>query len=757
MEAKKSELTALVKSYIKNWKLFVLSFVICVGVAGVYILVKNPEYRVAANILIKEDSKSGGMSGLASSMMKGMAFGDMLSVGGSAVDDELEVISSYSIIFQAVKELGLNVNYSEGLIKKKNYYKDAPILVSPVEPMMADTFRRHVRFEIEVNKNQEVEVEAFYKRDKLAKVKSGFPVKVSTMYGDFTIDKTQFFKEGKSLDMSVYFTGYSSFTQGLMKNLDISIASKKANVINLLYEDEIPGRGIDLLNTIVAKYNAYGIDEKNLTAERTAVFLQQRIDLLDKNLKDIEHTIESYKETNNLTDIESEARIILEKSNDFKEQLIKAETNFAVISMIEDFLKDPANKYAVVPMSLGIDEKSAVESLLAYNTLLMERLKLLRSTNPGNPMIETMNEQVDATRESVIVTIQSIKRGIEYARNDLKMQEETFMNRIKGMPKQEREYIEIKRQQEIKQALYLYLLQQQEENALKLAQSNPKAQIIDKAYMYNIPVKPMKKLVALAALLFAVMLPIAYLYVRKRFNSKFESKNSLDGLDVYVAQDLHSSDKKVLFNGKETQAEEDFRLLRSSVMLMLDNDFDGKSLLVSSINDGEGKSFVALNMALSVAKLGKKVLLVDADLRKAGGSLSSDSEFCSHSGAGICDVVKGSSSLASVIRTSSYDSNLDFLPSGSTCELAPETLLNKRFGQIIEECRKTYDFIIFDSAYLLDYSDTMALFNMVDSTLFVTRANYSDVHVFGYIETLVETNKIEKYLCVVNDVKKEKR
>lgn len=757
MEAKKSELTALVKSYIKNWKLFVLSFVICVGVAGVYILVKNPEYRVAANILIKEDSKSGGMSGLASTMMKGMAFGDMLSVGGSAVDDELEVISSYSIIFQAVKELNLNVKYYEGLIKTKNYYKDAPLVVTSVEPMMADTFKRHVQFEIEVDKNQEVLVEAYYKRKKLAKVQSGFPVKVSTVYGDFTIGKTEFFEEGKKIDMSVYFTGYSGYTQGLMKKLDISIASKKANVINMLYEDEIPVRGIDLLNAIICKYNAYGIEEKNITAERTAAFLQQRIDLLDNNLKDIERTIESYKETNNLTDIESEARIILEKSNDFKEQLIKAETNFAVISMIEDFLKDPANRYAVVPMSLGIDEKSAIESLLSYNTLLMERLKLLRSTQPGNPMIETMNEQVDATRESVIVTIQSIKRGIEYARNDLRMQEETFMNRIKGMPKQEREYIEIKRQQEIKQALYLYLLQQQEENALKLAQSNPKAQIIDKAFMYNIPVKPMKKLIAVAALLFAVMLPVGYLSLRKRFNSKFDSKDSLDTLGVYVAQDLHSSDKKVLFTGKETFAEEDFRLLRSSVMLMLNNDFDGKSLLVTSINDGEGKSFVALNMALSVAKLGKNVLLVDADLRKDDGSLSSDSGLCNSSSAGLCDLVRGEKVLASVIRTSSYDSNLHFLSSGNIGEFAPETLLNKRFGHIMEECRKTYDFIIFDSAYLFDYSDTIALFNVVDSTLFVTRANYSDVKAFGYIETLVETNKIDKYLCVVNDVKKENR
>lgn len=752
-----SELITIVRSYIKNWKLFLASFIVCLGLAGAYILIANPEFKIAANILIKEDSKGGGMSGIAASMMKGMAFGDMLSVGGGVVDDEVEVISSYTTLYKSVKELGLNVSYTEGLLKKKNYYMDAPIVVAPVIPAMADTFRYHVKMKVDIDKNQKVKVKAYYKREKLGEVTSSFPVTVPTKFGDFTVDKTRFFKEEEPLKMTAVYSGYSGVTQALTKKVDISIASKKANVINLLYEDEIPARGKDLLNTIIRTYNEYGIAEKNITAERTAKFLQQRIDIMDADLKSVERAVESYKEANNLTDIESEAKIILDKSSDFKEKLINAETQFTVISMIEDFLKAPENRYAVVPMSLGIEEKSAVESLLSYNELLLERLKLLRSTNPGNPIIESMNEQVDATRLSVLVTIQSIKRGIEYARNDLRMQEETFMNRIKGMPKQEREYIEIKRQQEIKQALYLYLLQQQEENALKLAMANPKAQIIDDAFYYTIPVKPMKKLIALAAFIMACLLPMAYLHLRKMFVSKFSGSADLPGDNkVYISDELHHSDRNILFaEPMQGTVEEDFRNVRSSVLRMFDNDLTGKSVTVASIKKGEGRSFVALNMALSVARLGKKVLLVDADMR-SGHSLSDNPSVCRNNGTGVAQVVAGEADASSAVSRSLVDDNLFIMPSGGRNENASEILLNGRFVAMLDEFKKKYDFVVIDSASLFEYSDTVSLMALTDGTLFVTRADYSDKHVFAYIESLIETGRVSRYICIVNDVKEEK-
>lgn len=746
---KQSNIVELVVSYVKHWKLFVLSFVICVGLAGAYILVKNPEFRINANILIKEDSKSG-MSGLASSMMKtGIPFGDVLSVGGSAVDDEIEIINSYSILRETVKDLGLNVSCSSGLIKKTNYYQDSPLRITPANPDMPDTLRYTIEMKVTVDKQENVKVKAYYDGDLVGSVKSQFPAKLTTVFGDFLIEKTKFYDGDKNRKFKVYYSGYGSSTEALMRNVEISIASKKANVVNLFIDDEIPDRGKDILNSIIKNYNLYGIDEKNVTAVRTAEFLQQRIDLMAEDLSAVESEVEKYKEDNQLTDIGSEARIILEKSSYFKERLISAETQFSVISIIEDFLQAPENRYAVVPMSLGIDEESAVGSLLAYNELLKKRLKLLRSTNPGNPMIESMNEQVDATRQSVLMTIQSIKRGIEYARNDLREQEKTFNDRIKGMPKQEREYIAIKRQQEIKQALYLYLLQQQEDNALKLALENPKAQIIDNAYVNSRPVKPMKKLIAAAALLFTIILPIVYLYVRKTLNRKFHNARQLGNytmLDVYM--DIHSSCNPRLFTGQTETVDEDMRDLRSMVFRAMDNDIEHKVATVTSVMKGEGKTFVASNLALSVAMLGKKVLLIDANLRNS--SLSTD--ILNAPAKGLTQVIQGQSDYKSVIQESSWHENLYVLPAGDVRSNAAEVLLSSAFSSLVNELESLYDFIVIDSANLYDYSDTMPLLHLNDLTIVVTRAGFSDKDTMEYIETLVNKEVISNYICIVNDV-----
>lgn len=746
---KQSNIVELVVSYVKHWKLFVLSFVICVGLAGAYILVKNPEFRINANILIKEDSKSG-MSGLASSMMKtGIPFGDVLSVGGSAVDDEIEIINSYSILRGTVKDLGLNVSCSSGLIKKTNYYQDSPLRITPANPDMPDTLRYTIEMKVTVDKQENVKVKAYYDGDLVGSVKSQFPAKLTTIFGDFLIEKTKFYDGDKNRKFKVYYSGYGLSTEALMRNVEISIASKKANVVNLFIDDEIPDRGKDILNSIIKNYNLYGIDEKNVTAVRTAEFLQQRIDLMAEDLSAVESEVEKYKEDNQLTDIGSEARIILEKSSYFKERLINAETQFSVISIIEDFLEAPENRYAVVPMSLGIEEESAVESLLAYNELLMERLKLLRSTNPGNPIIESMNEQVDATRQSVLMTIQSIKRGIEYARNDLREQEKTFNDRIKGMPKQEREYIAIKRQQEIKQALYLYLLQQQEDNALKLALENPKAQIIDNAYVNSRPVKPMKKLIAAAALLFTIILPIVYLYVRKTLNRKFHNARQLGNytmLDVYM--DIHSSCSPRLFTGQTETVDEDMRDLRSMVFRAMDNDIEHKVATVTSVMKGEGKTFVASNLALSVAMLGKKVLLIDANLRNS--SLSTD--ILNAPARGLTQVIQGQSDYKSVIQESSWHENLYVLPAGDVRSNAAEVLLSSAFSSLVNELESLYDFIVIDSANLYDYSDTMPLLHLNDLTIVVTRAGFSDKDTMEYIETLINKEVISNYICIVNDV-----
>lgn len=749
---KQSELIILLKTYIKNWKLFLFSFIFCVGLAGGYILLKNPVFKIDANILIKEDSKSGG---LASNMLKSIPVSDMLGVGGGAVDDEVEIISSYSNIFETVKSLNLNVKYIEGFLKKKEFYLDSPIKVYSIEPNMADTFRFRVEMKVLVDKDENVKVKAYYDGDKIADVKSKFPVKVNTLFGDFIVDKTNFFEPDEKLRMRVYFDGCRGTALTIKRNLGISIVSKKSNVINLTNEDELPNRSVDLLNVLIEKYNDYGLNEKNAEAIRTDEFLSKRLLLLESQLKTAESNVEIYKEKNELTDLGVEAELLVKKSSDFRENIIRVETQYSIISMLEDFVKNPENRYSVVPTSFGINLETASGVISSYNSMLLYRNKLLRSSSLENPILESLNEQIDTIRYSVIMNIESIKHGIQCTLDDLKAQEAKFINRIKGVPKREREYIELRRLLEIKQTLYVYLLQQQEENAMKLAAYNPKAQIVDKAFIYNKPVKPMKKLIALAALLFSILLPMGYIYIRNMIRSKFDDKASLDDLNIVVSDEIHASKDSVLFSGKNSISEENIRGLRSSVIRKLGKDSVSNTILVASICKGEGKSFIALNLALSFAKMGKKTIIVDSDLRTDEYPIYLNSEVVSFSEYGLVDIIKDNVAAASVIKRTNIDENLYILPSGKSSNIASELLLNKKLSVLLDELKKSFDYIIFDSVRLLDYPDTVALFDISDCTIFVTRANYSDKQTLGYIETLIENNKLSKYICVVNDVKSE--
>lgn len=753
---KKTELINLIRLYTRNWKLFVLSFLICTGFSTLYLFIKKPVFKTSASILVKEDSKVG-MNGMAASMMRGLSF-DMLGVGGGAVDDELEIIKSYSTLYNTVKELGLNINYtSKTLLKKEVYYNNSPVCLISEIVNMADTFQYSIKFKVNVDKDGVAKVKAIYKRKTVGESQSTFPVKISTDFGNFILEKTDFLKKGEDFSMTISYLSYAEASEDLMKKALIEVASKKSNVINLSVNDVDKKRGKDILNHVIKHYTEYGIDEKNIEAERTAVFLQERINLINNDLKLVEKAIEKYKTDHHLTNIEAEAKIILDKSSDFKEKLINAETQYSVISMIEAFIKTPENKYAVVPMSLGIEEKSAVESLLKYNELLLERLKLLRSTHPGNPVIESMNEQVDASRQSVLITIQSIKRGIEYARNDLRIQEQTFIERIKGMPQQEREYVDLRRQQEIKQAIFVYLLQQQEQNALKQAISIPKAQIIDKAFAYNKPVTPNKILILATAILFTILIPVLFLYFKRLFTNKFENIFELQaqcGYNLKRLGNIHFSADPIVFNSNETLAVEDIRKLRSQIYMMLDNSIEHQAILVSSMERGEGKSFISINLSLAIAKTGKKVLLIDTDLRYS--NLSYDNSIVNNN-RGIYQIVHNEIQYSEVIQKSSLSENLYILPAGLiTKENPSETLLNPLFKSLIQDLKNQYDFVVLDSTALALHSDAMPIFNIADGIIFVTRASYTVKSSIDYIETLVESNKLENVIYITNDVKGEK-
>ncbi len=748
-----TNVSSLLRTYLKYWYLFVISIIGCVGICYVYSKIKVPVYQVNASILIKPESgKSSG--GLQSSLLKNFSFGGLVGAGGE-VDDEVHVISAHSTIRETVKRLNLNQTYivNRDFIRERDVYKKTPIkLVVPES--VEDTLSAYLKFKVHVSKQGKINITAKKGRKFLGETESNkFPVTITTDFGKYTFDTTEFFKPGKKINQTIYLSGYDDAAEDVLKNIDIYIATKKANLIRLgILENNIV-RGKDLLNTLIATYNENGIHTKNLEASQTALFLEARIDSIITELSNIEKNLEIYKKNNNLTNIEAEAKIILEQNGSFKEKMVETETQYQIVSLIEDFIKDPQNKYSLMPFNNGLSDKSSIEAIQQYNELILKRLKLLQTVKPNSPTLRLIEQQIDANRTNVQVTIQNMKSSIKIALDDLQAQENAFISRVKDMPTQEREFISIKRQQVIKEELYLFLLQKKEENAITLAVATPKGEIVDEAYNINKPVGPTSTMLLAFGLFIGLLLPVLYLYLKSIFKTKFETREELEALtDIPILGEIctNDSDEKIVVKeGSTTSITELFRLMRSNIQFIL-NGKDEKVILVTSSTSGEGKSFICSNFAKTLALSGKKVLLIGMDIRNPQLSeyLNVQNKY------GLTNYLATDNiTTAEIIIPKTLHDNMDIILAGPIPPNPAELLSSEKLQSLIVELKQKYDYIILDTAPVGLISDTFNFAYISDMTIYVCRANYTTKDNIRYANTLGQNNRLKKMSFVINATK----
>lgn len=506
-----SSFTSIFKKYLKHWYVFVISVAVCALLAFAYLKITNPIFHVEAKIKGEEEK---GVSGIQAALLKNTSFGGLIGGSSGSIHDDMEALKSHTLLSNVAKALGLNTMYTiKKFPKNIDCYNNSPLEIKPVLPI-ADTLSVALKFKVKVNKENKISIKTYLGRKKIAEIKeAALPAKISTMYGDFNVNTTNFYKPNESVSMKIIFSSYGYIAEVLTERIIIDLITKKANIVSLSIDESCIKRGKDILNILIEKYNQRELSDKRAYAKEMEVFFNERVKLISDDLEKVEKDIEIYKTKNKLTDIASEAKIIIEKNSDFKEKLIEIETQYSVISTIYAFVKDPNNKYAMIPMTLGISDKNGVEILQKYNGLLLERLKLLRSTHESNPTVNLLNEQIAATHESVLATIKSIKDGIEFTRNDLRQQENEFYSRINDMPAQEREFITMKRQQFLKQEMFVFMLQQKEENAIKSAITTPKMRIVDQAYNLVEPLSPKPLKIMFVAIVIGAILAMIFISV----------------------------------------------------------------------------------------------------------------------------------------------------------------------------------------------------------------------------------------------------
>ena len=746
-----TELRNLIYRYLKEWKWFAVSVFITLLLAFIYVKLATPIYEVNANILIKEDN--GGQAGKGASLMKSFGLGFS---GSMDVQDELYVISSYSIMRQVVDSLGLYTDYVEkkfGGIKHIDQYANNVIeLVAPAG--IQDTLTYSLKFNVAVNKKGEIS-------GKVVQAKVGtiaefsdlpMPASIQTQLGRFVIRPTKLYKSGKNYNYRIYLNNIDVVTEDYLKEVSVSLANKKANVIALSLKGPNTDKSRDLLNHMISFYNQDALAEKNIEAQNTGEFIRTRLNLIAAELAEAETKVEDFKKSNKIFDVSTESNVYFEQNQAIQKRLIEVETQLSILEKLEEYLSDPKHEFDLLPMASGLYDENSLSAAVDYNKILMERMRLAQTTKSTNPALKVLDGQVSAMKQSVLLSFNNIKQGLLISKENLQNQSNAFTHRFGNAPTLEKQFLDIKRNQAIKEQLVIFLMEKREENALALAAKSPKAKIIDTAYRKYRPVYPRKLITLALALALGFIFPIGYFYFKDLLKNTFDTREELEShtLIPVIGEICMNKDPKeslVISKSSVSSISELFRLIRTNIQFIMNKKTD-KVILITSTRSGEGKSFFSLNMASSLSLMNKKILLIGLDIRnpKMTEYLNLKDSY-----KGVTNYLIDESLTPEdiIIKGVNFD-NLDLIVAGPIPPNPGELLLDSRLDDLIVYARENYDYVLLDTAPVGMVSDTFALTRLADKSLYVVRAKYTQKNDISYIETIVAQNRLKDVYLVIN-------
>lgn len=742
------------RDFLKNcrarWWWFAVS-VVCFGTLGIlYSLYFNQKYAVEANIMIKPEG--GSQLGLiAASFDIGGMFG-----GGAMVDDEMMMVSSYTIMLKTVKDLGLNTQYvvKKNLIERKPEPEKYPLeLVAP--SILGDTISNSLFFKVSVTDKglASVKVKELKYGNIVNKISDAkLPLTVKTPHGTFILRPTKYFVKGKSLRENIIYHPYSAAAQLLQKEVSISIPNRKANAIQLSMRTPTPGFGMKILDAIVANYEARQMEQSRNELTKTAEFIETRLQSLTGELDSSEASIEAFKKANKLTDLTADATYIITKMGELETQLTTAETGLAITKMTRAFVADPANKHALIPVPNAQTEQTG--AIGQYNNLLLERMKLATNAKPDNPQLQLLDSQIEAMRENILTSLDRSVRNNQVAVDKLRAESNSNQSRIGNLPSNERQYINIKRQQTIKENIFVYLLQLREETNMNIANAKPNFKTIDTAHMLITPVGLTKKMIYVIFFFLGFACPAKLIYARMRLRNKFSTREELERMTRVPVIGEISRDKKnnglVMIEDENSVTAELFRLARTNLQFLLSNPSD-KVVLMTSSSEGEGKTFVAINLAMSLSLVGKKVLLIDMDIRKPKVK-----EYLGiNQTKGLTEyLTSGDIKLEDIINRNVRTNGFDVITSGPVPPNPSELLSSEKISHMIESVQSQYDYIIIDTAPVGKVSDPLILNRFTDMTIYVCRADYTKKDNIRFLDNLYVNKRLKRLALIINDTEK---
>ena len=750
LQEKDINIRELIKPYLDRWLWFVVGAFLALLGGYLFIKLSTPIYRTETTILVK-DAKNNKLPEGASGLF------DLSGIGGmnvNSIENEIEILKSKKLIEQVVKDLGLTAEvYQEDAFTKKELYKDtSPVIINVIgEKEEASDEQKKLDILLEIKGN-----ELILSSDKMPDViRTTYNKTISLPNANIIIQKNPTYKGEKIEELLLKVYNTERIVNYYREILSIAPKDKDATVIGITLDLPIKAKTQDFLNKLVVVYNQDAINDKNSESKKTKDFIDERIAIIAKELGDVENEKQSFKTENQITDIATETKINLETNAQARARQLEVDSQLELTNALMDYLSKQGD-YQILPNNIGLSDASAGNVINSYNQLIIERNRLLENSTAQNPVVIDITKKINSMRFSVMETLSKNRTGLQLERNKYLEEQGKLMSRISKVPTQEKLFRSIERQQQIKENLYLLLLQKREETQLSLAVTAPKAKIVDYAHSTEKPVAPKKLIIMLAALLVGIVLPFGLIYIKELLDNKIKTKHDIERLSqtVVLAElpKIRKGESDIVGRNDLSPMAEAFRILITNMNFMIPKKEKGKVVFVTSTIKGEGKTFASVNLALTLANPNRKVIIIGSDIRNPQLQRYDKN---SRVYMGLTEFLYDENvTLDKVIHQSNMNPHLDVIYSGAIPPNPTELLTNGRYQVLLETLKPLYDYIIVDTAPLMLVTDTFLFADLADTTLYVTRSNYTEEKLIDFANKNIKANKIKNVGFVLNDVSK---
>ncbi|MBP1539162.1 MAG: polysaccharide biosynthesis tyrosine autokinase [Prevotella sp.] len=756
------DLQAIYTAIVLNWKWFVLTLIISLGLAAIYLRYATPRYQAMAKMRIKqEDSRN----------TRGTLYGNVSNLGmisnSDGLDNEMEILKSRTLAEQTVRDLGLYVVYrAKGRVKEVQVYKDQPVDVN-IDADHLDKLSAPISLVIGREGKAYKVTGSYYAQgnsipSKIEKTFASLPGKINTRVGTISLSakKDRELTNGSVLKATIY--SPAMIAGKYISSFGVGPLSRTTTIARLTLLDEIPQRAIDYLRQITVSYNRQANEDKNIVAVRTEEFINRRIDKISAELGQTEGALQAYKKRNNIVELKMNAGQSVANQDAYSQRLAEANAQLAMFNSVDDYINDPTNKYATLP-NVGLADQSTNQLITKYNEVALQRQRLLRTASETNPAVTPLTAQLDELNASIKGAMSQARKSLEIQRNSISSQFSKYSGQISASPEHERTFQQLGRQQEVMSGLYLMLLQKREENSIQLAATADKGTLIDQPVSLG-KVSPRRNSIMLTALLLGLLIPAVIILLSRLFRYKIEGHDDVAKLtklpiiaDVAVANESAKTKADIVVHeNKNNQMEEIFRSMRTNLQFTMKE--DEKVILFTSSTSGEGKTFNAANLAVSFALLEKKVIIVGLDIRKP--RLAELFEIDDHHH-GITPLLTKDNptweEIQGEILPSGINNNLDLLLAGPIPPNPAELIARQSLDKVIDTLKEHYDIIIIDTAPVGLVTDTLQAARVADATIYVCRADYTPKSNFMLVNDLAADNKMPNISIVINGIDMSKK